>query len=184
MRLIAQLSTVVFCTFIIFTGCDERMSQSVMEVIPKPQPEPLTHIEKARADMARVNQLRTEAQQNAEAAGDYTTVFTDSEHIFIEELGFSRGFWVELVNIYRDAKSDDSTVTDGYTRFQDIAQEHLLKGTFGTIYFDYIRTFDPLVVEYLRLSYVYPTQSQEALLTQFRDSVENTKVIIVFPEDF
>lgn len=182
MRLIAQWSSVVFCAFIIFTGCERHMSQPVMKVIPPPQPQ--THLEKARADIERVNQRRTEAQQNAETTGDYTTVFTDSEHIFIEELGFSRGFWVELVDIYRDAKSDDSTVTDGYTRFQDIATKHLSKGTFGTIYFDYIRTFDPLVVEYLRLSYEYPTQSEEELLTHFRESVRNDTVSIVFPEDF
>ena len=179
MRLIALLFTMVFCPFIIFTGCDERMAQPVMEVIPQPQ----THLDKARSDLARVNQRRIEAQQNAEASSDYTTVFTDSENIFIEELGFSRGFWVELVDIYRDAKTDDSTVTDGYTRIQDIASKHLLKGTFGNIYFDYIRTFDPLIVEYLRLSYVYPTQSEEELLAHFRESVVNDKVLIVFPED-
>ncbi len=182
MRLFAKLYVVSLFLVILFMGCDEGRTPPIKEVILPP--EKPTHIEKARADMARVNDRRIESQKRAETAGDFSSIFPDSERIFREELGFRKAFWIELVDIFRAEKSDDSTVTDGYARLQDTATEHLLKNTFGMIYFDYIRTFDPLIVEYLRLSYVYPTQSEEELLAHFRESVRNDMVSIVFPEDF
>lgn len=182
MRLIVKLYVVSLFLVIPFTGCDEGMSQPIKEIIPPP--ETPTHIEKARADMARVNQRRTESQQRAETAGDYSAIFIDSETILIEELEFKKGFWIELVDIFQDEKSDDSTVTDGYGRLQDAFAKRLTENTLGKFYFEYIRTFDPLIVEYLRLSYVFPTQSEEELLTHFTESVRNDTVSIVFPEDF
>lgn len=182
MKLIAQLYVVSLFTVILFTGCDQGMRQPVMKVIPPAQTQ--TNIEKARADMVRVNQMRTESQQRAETAGDYSTVFIDSETILIEELGFSKGFWVELVDIFRSEKTDDSTVTDGYGKLQDAFAIRLAENRLGMFYFEYIRTFDPLIIEYLRLSYVYPTQSKTELLAHFRESVRNDLVSIKFPEDF
>ena len=44
--------------------------------------------------------------------------------------------------------------------------------------------FDPLIVEYLRLSYVYPDIQEAGLLVRFRGSIREGKVTIVFPEDF
>lgn len=48
-------------------------------------------------------------------------------------------------------------------------------------YFDYIRIFDPLIDEYLHLSYENPNLAKEVLLTQFRDLVRNDRVSIEFP---
>lgn len=179
------------CLIMLIAGCDQGMQKPVMEVITPPEQKPEfmppsqtpDSLEMAQAAMERVNIRRTEVHQEAESAGEFSSIFPDSERIFREELGFRIAFWVELVDIFRDEKSEDSTITDGYTRLQEIATEHLLRGTFGTIYFDYIRTFDPLIVEYLRLSYEYPSQSEEELLTLFRISVVNDKVLIIFPED-
>ena len=182
MRLIAKLYVVSLFTIILFTGCDEGMSQPIKEIIPPP--ETPTHIEKATADMERVNQRRTESQQKADTAGDYTAIFIDAETILIEELNFSKGFWIELVDIFRSEKTDDATVTDGYSKLQDAFAKRLSENTLGQFYFEYIRTFDPLIVEYLRLSYVYPTQTEEELLAHFRESVRNDLVTIVFPENF
>ena len=180
MRLIAQLIVVLLCAVTMFTGCDQRVTEPVMDVISPPQ----TNIEKARAAMKRVNQRRTESQQKAKAAGDYTTVFTNSETIFKEELGFRKGFWVELVNIYRGEKSSDSAVSNGFSQLQEAFATRLEENTLGMVYFEYIRTFDVLIVEYLRLSYVYPAHSEDALLTRFRKSVREGKVSITFPGDF
>lgn len=182
MRLIAKLYTVSLFLVILFTGCDQGMSQPIKEVIPPP--ETPTNLEKASADMARVNQRRTESQQRAETAGDYSVIFIDSETILIEELNFSKGFWIELVDIFRTEKSDDATVTNGYDRLQDAFAKKLTENTLGQFYFEYIGTFDPLIIEYLRLSYVYPTQNEEELLAHFTESVKNDTVSIVFPEDF
>ena len=182
MRLIAQLFVVNLFLVILFTGCDDSMSQPIKDVVPPP--ETPTHLEMARADMARVNQLRTETQKRAETAGDYSAIFYNAENILIQELKFKKGFWIELVDIYRSEKSDDSTVTDGYGRLQDAFAKRLTENTLGQFYFAYIRTFDPLIIEYLRLSYVYPTQSEEELLAHFRQSVRNGLVSIVFPQDF
>ncbi len=182
MRLIAKLYVVSLFTVILFMGCDQGMSQPIKEIIPPP--ETPTNLEKATADMARVNQRRTESQQKADTAGNYTAIFIDSENILIEELEFRKAFWIELVDIFRSEKTDDATVTDGYGKLQDAFAKRLSENTLGQFYFEYIRTFDPLIVEYLRLSYVYPTQTEEELLAHFRESVRNDTVSIVFPENF
>ena len=59
-------------------------------MIPPPEPPTKIHIQKAREAMERVNQRRTESLQKAEAAEDYLIVFTDSELILKEELGFRK----------------------------------------------------------------------------------------------
>ncbi len=132
----------------------------------------------------RVNQRRTASQQKADTIGDYTAIFIDSEVILIEELDFKKGFWIELVDIFRSEKADVATVTDGYGKLQDAFARRLSEDTLGQFYFEYIRTFDPLIVEYLRLSYAYPTQGEAELLAHFRESVRNDTVSIVFPENF
>lgn len=159
------------------------MQKPVMEVIKPPPPPTQSSLEMAQAAMERVNQKRTEAYNKAEAADDFSTVFPDSEKIFREELGFEKGFWVELVDIYSGEKSEESTVTEGFSSLQNAFARRLTENTFGMFYLDYIRTFDPLVLEYLRLSYEYPNQSQETLITHFRESVRNDNVSIVFPDD-
>ena len=156
------------------------MTKPVIGVISPTQ----SHIEKARTAMENVNQRRTEVHQKAEEAGDFFTVFIDSEVIFKEELGLRKGLWVELVQIYRDENPEDSSVLDGYNKLQVAFAKKLEEGTLGMSYFDYIRTFDPLIVEYLRLSYVYPDMQEAGLLVRFRGSIREGKVTIVFPENF
>lgn len=183
MRFITKLSMLMLCATVLFTGCEQQMRKPVMEVIlPPPTQSPL---EKAQAAMEEVNQRRTETHQKAEAAGDFSiTIFTDSENIFIEELGFTRGFWVKLVEIYRNENSKDTVISDGFTKLQDAFAKKLEEDTLGMFYFEYIRTFDPLIVEYLRLSYEFPDENEAALLTRFGESVRDAKVSIVFPENF
>jgi hypothetical protein len=180
MKRIVQLIVLTFCVATLLTGCDQQMTKPVMNVISPTQ----SHIEKARMAMENVNQRRTEAYQKAEEAGDFFTVFIDSEVIFKEELGLRKGLWVDLVEIYRDENSGDSSVLDGYNELQVAFTKKLEDDTLGMFYFDYIRTFDPLIVEYLRLSYVYPDTQEAGLLVRFRGSIREGKVTIVFPENF
>ncbi len=180
MKRIVQLIVLTFCVATLLTGCDQQMTKPVMTVISPTQ----SHIEKARMTMENVNQRRTEAYQKAEEAGDFFTVFIDSEVIFKEELGFRKELWVGLVEIHHDENSEDPSVVDGYNRLQVACAKKLEDDTLGMFYFDYIRTFDPLIVEYLRLSYVYPDIQEAGLLVRFRGSIREGKVTIVFPENF
>lgn len=187
MKLIAKFTVLLFCSALLFAGCDQEMTRPVMNVVSPPMDEslpPQSFIERARGAMQNVNQKRVEAQQKAEKTGDYLNIFIASEDIFREELGFRNGFWVELVDIYKDEKSDDSEVVDGFTKLQDAFTTKLQDDTLGMFYFEYIRTFDPLIVEYLRLSYVYPNMQEASLLMRFRGSVSDGKVLITFPIDF
>ncbi len=162
------------------SGCDDPM----MELIPPPKPPTQTYIQRAKEAMEKVNQRRTESLQKAEAAEDYLIVFTDSELILNEELGFRRAFWVELVDIYKDEKSEDSAVMDGFTSLENSFAKRLADETLGMFYFEYIRTFDPLIIEYLRLSYEYPKEDEAALLTRYRMSINEAKVTVIFPINF
>ncbi len=172
-------------TLIVFSfGCDQSMTKPVMEVISPTDPPTKTPIQRAREAMERVNQRRTESLQKADTAGDYLVVFTDSEIILNEELAFRKAFWVELVDIYKDEKREDSTVLDGFASLEDRFARRLEENTLGKFYFEYIRTFDPLIIEYLRLSYVDPTETEEALLVRFRNSINDGKVTVTFPENF
>lgn len=171
------LGVIILAVFSI--GCEDSM-----KMIPPIDPPTKTHIQRARDAMEMVNQRRTESLKKAEAAEDYLIVFTDSELILNEELGFRRAFWVELVDIYKDEKSEDSTVMDGFASLENSFAKRLADDTLGMFYFEYIRTFDPLIIEYLRLSYVYPTEDEAALLARFRNSINDGKVAVIFPVDF
>ena len=184
---ITRIILLKLCAIILIVfsfGCDQPMTKPVMEVISPTDPPTKTHIQRATEAIDRVNQRRTESLQKADASGDYLIIFTDSELILKEELGFRKAFWVELVDIYKDEKREDSTVLDGFTSLEARFARRLEENTLGKFYFEYIRTFDPLIIEYLRLSYVYPTATEEALLTRFRSSINDGKVTVTFPENF
>ena len=165
-------------------GCSDPMMKPIMEEISPPDPPTKTHIQRAKEAMERVNQRRTESLQKAQAAGDYLIVFTDSELILIEELGFRKAFWIELVDIYKDENSENTSVLEGFTALEDTFAKRLAEDTLGAFYFDYIRKFDPLIIEYLRLSYVYPAEDEAALLARFRKSINDGKVPEIFPSEF
>ena len=177
MRLLVLLIVLMLCAFVSLIGCDTRMQQPIMEIITPPQ----SSLEKARAAMEKVNERRTEAHQKAEATGDFSTVFTASEDIFKEELGFRKGLWVDLVEIYRQENLENPELLEGLENLEDAFVEKLRGDTFGMFYFEYIRTFDALIVEYLRLSFELPEKNEEELLTLFRGSVQDGEVAIIFP---
>lgn len=162
-------------TFLI--GCDQRMEESILQVVTPSE----SSIEKARAAMERVNERRTEVYQTAEKIGDYSTVFTASENIFKEELGFRKGFWVDLVEIYHQENLENATLLEGFENLQDAFAEKLIEGALGMFYFEYISSFDEIIIEYLRLSFDFPEKSEKELLALFRESVNNRKISIVFP---
>ena len=182
MRLLMLLIVLMPCAFISLIGCDQGMEQPIMEIITPPQDSlEMGSLEKAQAVMERVNERRTEAHQKAEETGDFSTVFTASEDIFKEELGFRKGLWVDLVDIYRQENLENATLLEGFENLQDAFVEKIEEGTLGMFYFVYIRSFDELIIEYLRLSFEFPKKSEEELLTLFREAMRDEKVLIVFP---
>ena len=177
MILVVYIATVLF-------GCsDQQMTKPVMDIIHPPEPTPMNSLEMALEAMEKVNQRRTEALRKAEETDDYIPMFIASETILKEELGFRKGFWVELVEIYRNENITDTKNIEIFDNIQNALKNTLADETFEMNYFDNIRIFDRLIVEYLRLSYENPNLTEEDLLTQFRESVRNSKVSIELPKD-
>ena len=170
---------------VLLIGCDQEMKQPIMEIITPPDteivPPSQSSLEKAQVAMESVNERRTEAHQMAEETGDFSIVFTASENIFKEELGFRKGLWVDLVDIYRQENLENPEMLEGLENLEDAFVAKLTADTFGMFYFEYIRTFDVLIVEYLRLSFEFPEKSEEELLVLFRESVSDGEIAIIFP---
>ena len=177
MRLLTLLIVLMLCVSGLLSGCDSAMTQPIKEIIPPPQ----SALEKAQAAMEKVNERRTEAHQLAEATGDFSTILTDSEDIFREELGFRKGLWVELVEIYRQENLENPELLQGLENLEAAIVEKLKSDTFEMFYFEYIRTFDELIVEYLRLSYEFPEKTEDERRDLFRESVRDGKIAIIFP---
>ena len=182
MRSLIQLIVLTICISALLIGCDPAMQQPIMDMV-KPPPDALEMdpLEKAQAAMERVNERRTEIQQTAEETGDFSTVLIASEDIFKEELGFRKGLWVDLVDIYRQENLENTERLEGLENLEGAFAEKVRDNTLGMFYFSYIRSFDALIVEYLRLSFEFPEKSEEERLTLFRESVTDQKIIIVFP---
>lgn len=171
------LIALVFCVFALFIGCDQGMRQPIMAIAIPPQ----DSLEKARAAMKRVNERRLEAYRRAEKTGDFSPIFIASEDLFKEELGFRKGLWVNLVEIYRQENLEDATFLKGFSRLQNAFAEKLEDSTLGMFYFQYISAFDEIIIEYLHLSFEFPEKNEEELLALFRDSVRDRKTFITFP---
>ena len=184
MRLLTLLILLTFWASALLTGCEQGMKQPIMEIVTPPDTEVVTptqnSLEKAQAAMEKVNERRTEVQQKAGETGDFSTIFIASEDIFKEELGFRKGLWVDLVEIYRHENLENAELLEGLENLEDAFVEKLKENTFGMFYFEYIRTFDELIVEYLRLSYEFPEKNEEELLTLFRESVRGGEITIIF----
>ncbi|RKU26162.1 hypothetical protein C6497_13990 [Candidatus Poribacteria bacterium] len=182
MRYSRLLMTLVVFIASVFFGCgDQQMTKPIIDIIDPPEPTPMNYLQLAMEDMERVNQRRTEALMKAVETGDYTPMFLASETILNEELGFQKGFWVKLVEIYRDENATDPNVVEIFDTLQKQLTNTLNDETFEMNYFDHIRIFDPLIVEYLRLSYENPNLTEEDLLTQYQESVRTGNVSIEIP---
>ncbi len=185
MKLLTLLIVLMLSVSVLLIGCDQPMMQPITEIVTPPDTEIVTptqsSLEKAQAAMERVNERRTEVQQKAEETGDFSTILIASENIFEEELSFRKGLWVDLVDIYRQEHLENAELLEGLENLEDAFVEKLKADTFGMFYFEYIRAFDNLIVEYLRLSYEFPEKNEEELLTLFSASVRDGKVAIIFP---
>ena len=182
MRLLIPLTVLMLCVFMSLIGCDQAMRQPIMEIVTPPQDSlEMDSLEKAQTVIERVNERRTETYQKAEETGDFSIVFTASEDIFKEKLGFRKGFWVDLVDIYREKNLENAARLEGLDNLQEAFVEKLKDDTLGMFYFTYISSFDELIVEYLRLSFEFPEKSEEELLALFRESVTYREIVIVFP---
>lgn len=185
MRLLMLLTALTLCVSVLLIGCEQAIQQPITDIVTPPDTEPPTptpdSLQEARAAMERVNERRTAAHQNAEEIGDFSTVFTASEDIFKEELGFRKGLWVDLVEIYRQENLGNAARLEGLENLEAAFVEKLETDTLGTFYFTYIGAFDELIVEYLRLSFEFPEKSEEELFALFRESMRNGTAAIIFP---
>ena len=177
MRLLVMLIALTLCTAALFIGCDPEIEIPIRQaVIPSNSP-----LDKARAAMKKVNERRTEVYQKAEESGDFSTILTASEGIFKEELGFRKGFWIDLVEIYRKENRENTALLEGLENLQDAFADKLEKGTLGMFYFEYISFFDEIITEYLRLSIEFPEKNEKEHLKLFRQSMRSGKIVIIFP---
>lgn len=185
MKVRTLLIVLILCASVSLIGCDQGMTQPITKIITLPDAEIVTPTqsssEKAQAAIEKINGRRTEVHQMAEETGDFSMVFTASEDIFREELGFRKGFWVDLVEIYRQENLENPELLQGLENLEDAFVEKLKADTFGMFYFEYIRTFDALIVEYLRLSYEFPEKNEDELFALFRESVRTGEIAIIFP---
>ena len=176
MRLLIRLIVLTLCISVLLLGCEKVVKQPITGIVTPTQ----DSLEKAQTAMERVNERRTEAHQQAEESENFSTIFAASENIFKEELGFSKGFWVNLVEIYRQENVENPEMLAGLEHLEDAFVEKLNKDTFGMFYFEYIRTFDVLIIEYLCLSYEFPEKTEEERLVLFRESVQDGEIAIIF----
>lgn len=182
MRLLILLTVLMLYVSVLLIGCDSGMEKPIMEIVkPPPVSLEMDSLGKAQAAIEKVNQRRTETQQTAEETGDFSTVFTASEDIFKEELGFRKGLWVDLVDIYRQENLENTARLEGLETLEGAFAEKVKNDTLGMFYFTYIRSFDGLIVEYLRLSYEFPEKSEAELLMLFRETVRGGEIAIIFP---
>ncbi len=177
MRLLTLLIALILCASVSFIGCERIIKQSVVEMTGPSQ----IALEKAQAAMKGVNERRAAVQHKAEETGDFSTVFTASDDIFREELGFRKGLWVDLVEIYRQENLENAALLNRLENLQGAFAEKLKAGTLEMFYFQYIGAFDEIIIEYLRLSFEFPEKSEQELLALFRVSMRDQKAIIVFP---
>ncbi|MYK93584.1 hypothetical protein F4009_06215, partial [Candidatus Poribacteria bacterium] len=135
MKLLTLLITLMLCLSVLLIGCDQEVTQPIMEVVKPPQDSlEMDSLELAQAAMERVNERRTEAHQKAEETGDFSTVFAASEDILKEELGFRKGLWVDLVEIYRQENLENPELLEGLENLEDAFVEKLKSETFGMFY--------------------------------------------------
>lgn len=177
MKLLGKLTAFILCVSALLIGCDPEMKQPIMQVVTRSE----SPSEKARTAMERVNEKRTKIHENAEETDDFSIVFTASEDIFKEELGFRKGFWVDLVEIYRQENLKNAARLEGLENLQDAFAKKLEAGTLGMFYFTYISAFDDIITEYLRLSFEFPEKLETERLALFRESIRNGKILILFP---
>ena len=79
------------------------------------------------------------------------------------------------MEIYRQENLENPELLEGLENLEDAFVEKVKEDTLGMFYFQYIRAFDEIIVEYLRLSFEFPESSQEELLALFRTIYERSK---------
>lgn len=175
----------ILIPLILLFGCTEDPIDEMKIQTPK------TSLEKAQEDMMRVNDRREDVHQKAEISGDFSVLFTAADQIFIEELGFEKEFWQDLIFIWEEVQITkyqagelDDAVTNRYEHFFNSHTEKFIDMTLTESYFDYIGAYDEIIIDYLRLSYEFPDSSKADLLKIFTESIEEGNVDIQYPEGY
>ena len=172
MKLLGKLTAFTLCVSALLIGCGREMKQPIMQVVtPSESPS-----EKARAAMERVNEKTSKGLRKCRRNGQFFyCVFTASEDIFKEELGFRKGFWVDLVEIYRQENFENASMLEGLENLQDAFAKKLEAGTLGLFYFTYISSFDDIITEYLRLSFEFPEKHELETPPRYSENLWGTE---------
>ena len=145
--------------------------------------------------MDKVNGRRTKAYNDAKAADDFTTLPDASDEIFKEVIlvfGFEeKGFAMKLITIWEEtffarhqAGVIDAAAVEKYNNFRTIYHEKL-EAERGEPYFEYIRAYDNIIIEYLRLALeLEGLVSEGERIERFRESMMRGKADIIYPEGF
>ncbi len=206
--IIPKTSILIYIAFALSVlGCSRDLTSNVVG-LPDPNTTPLpeyvhpTPEEGSEWLMDRVNGRRTKVYNDAKAADDFTTLPDASDEIFKEVIlgfGFEKeGFAMKLITVWEEtlfarhqAGVIDDAVIEKYNNFRSIYDERL-KAERGEPYFEYIRAYDNIITEYLRLAQELENDrfengrlvSDEERIERFRESMMMGNADIIYPEGF
>ncbi len=178
---------------VLAVGCGEDTDTNTGNQVPIVKKAPFT--DEAVEAMEHVNQRRTEEHQKALDTGDFSKLFEISDQILEDEVGFdTEYFYDEILVVYEEARGElhnEGKLTladsDRYLKFrQDYYRKIVwdMETTGGEFLFEFLSAYDEIVTEYTRLSYQYPSLSDESLLAQLKKSAKEEKVEVQYPEGF
>lgn len=174
---IAVMITAMIAAITLITGCEEteRPGEGISYSTR------VTALEKAQKAMNRVKEKRISAQRAAEEKGDFTKIIQISDTIFEEELGFRKEFWTIIGDVYIENTPKTPEKLQKLQKLQKLLLEKIEQNMLGEFYMEYMGYFDPLVTEYLRLSFEFPEEGEEKLLIRFGESMKRGEIGFLFP---
>ena len=182
---------VVLCaTVMIFmTGCTDSSGGTVYiggSSSSEPEDERSAEeiaFEKAQEVVDRVRRRRNEAHQAAEEAGDFSGMFGEVDKILREECGFRSNFLSEV--IFEEYLNNTPRTPEKELQVKKLGEfglRHIATGTFEEVYVQYNGFLDPILTEYLKMSFLYPDVGEGEILERYRESIQGGEVNIHFPD--
>lgn len=141
-------------------------------------------LERAENVVDQVRVRRNEAHEAARQKGDFSVMFAEVDKILREECGFKPNFLSDV--IFEEYLNNTPKVPGKKEKIQNLITfglEHLAKGTFGEVYAQYNGFLDPILTEYLKISFLYPDAGEGEILERYRESIRAGNADVLFPKD-
>lgn len=189
-----RLFTCLFlCIAVLALGCGEDTDTNTGSQVPIVRKDPFT--DEAVAAMDHVNQRRTEEHQQALDTGDFSKLFEISDQILEDELGFDTEYFLnEILIAYEIARGElysegklSLTAADRYIKFRQEFYRKIVWDTEtrdGKYLFEFLRAYDEVVSEYVRLTHQFPSLNNDGLLRKLTAAAKAGKVEVQYPEGF